>query len=226
MVSFSYSFSMAGTSKKAKIHTWEYTEDTRVTYEISCIPAYVFILLISVAVLATILAYGYGCPVQYLEIILYKKLKIDTVIITQLQGQSVSSLGNIYDSNDLFSSEDEAMTIVLAFRSFEQSRGNCSNNYGTQCSTNSDCIPNFFDGTSYQNGTCNTTTGTCVVSNWCPIEEESAPFTVLSNVGNLTINIETYAYYGGDKERFTNNYHYTLNELLKDFSFDSWNKGG
>eukprot|EP01125_Pyxidicula_operculata_P015699 TRINITY_DN5353_c0_g3_i4.p1 TRINITY_DN5353_c0_g3~~TRINITY_DN5353_c0_g3_i4.p1 ORF type:complete len:264 (-),score=42.83 TRINITY_DN5353_c0_g3_i4:52-843(-) len=77
-------------------------------------------------------------------------------------------------------------------RSTTQSRGLCfdfdsDNSTINACKRNSDCVAGSQSENGFLTGVCNTTSGYCIMSGWCPVENDTLPFTEFFGIENFTI---------------------------------------
>ncbi|KAF6021110.1 P2RX1 [Bugula neritina] len=159
-------------------------------------------LLISVIVWIFILNNGY----QYVD------HKHSTSSTSKVKGVALSSSSKnkkaIWDSSDLSGipgTNGAFFTATNIIVTDEQMHDECpeSERPGyTDCDRDEDCKPIFQPyhlGHGISTGTCNTSTHTCMVSAWCPIEDDSgatsSKYSKLKYTNNFTVFIKNNVYF-------------------------------
>jgi len=118
-----------------------------------------------------------------------KTTTIEGVLYTKVKGLSHDQNGYIYDSGDLVIPPIENNALFVATRAlntFQTENGECPDPEAN-CTQNSDCK----NGSQTNNGfvipICDPVLHKCHVAGWCPVENESLPFTEFSSIETWTI---------------------------------------
>lgn len=137
----------------------------------------------------------------------------------------------VWDASDIVIPAEEnnaffVMTNMIV--SNNQTPGVCpesSSTPGASCTTDGDCLPvhkPYLLGHGVTNGTCDTTTGTCFVKAWCPVENDTVATeeALLKETKDFTVLIKNHVYFPFYKKSRSNILESANKTYLKECNYD------
>jgi len=125
--------------------------------------------------------------------------KVNGIVYTKVKGLARDQYQTVYDSGDLVipATENDALFIATrALVTVQKQNSTCVDPDPTNnCTTDSDCKVGKQTSNGYVQPICNITVNRCLVTAWCPVEDESLPFAEFNGVLNWTIFIRTNVEY-------------------------------
>jgi P2X purinoceptor 2 len=107
-----------------------------------------------------------------------------------------SSTGDavVYDAIDLIKPAEQPNAVFITtnlWDTLNQTQSTCASTASSsQCTSDSDCVKNTNTAEGVMTGTCDTSAGQCMLSTWCPIEQEPDNHqTGLIGTGEFTVFI-------------------------------------
>ena len=164
------------------------------------------ILLVTLTVAVVVYVFLLNNGYQYID----ERARVSTTC--KIKGVTYSNstdprLGKrIWDTADLYShpvGDGSFFITTNLITSRHQQQGVCAEQDGVaaDCEQDADCKEgkSFLLGHGVSTGKCNTTTGTCMVYAWCPIEDDTLPnqqtIADLKDTKNFTVYIKDHVYF-------------------------------